>query len=259
MKKIIIVWLWYQGKIFIKFFLKKGYEVIWVCKTEQTKKKIESEYNIEVFLDYKIAIKKNLDVFLIVLCAYPIDFYEDFLNFVCLYNIKILTDLPISFNLNFLDKIVSNDNIYFLLLETKMYFFEKFFNEKKIKIECNLYFNRENLLSIRNPREFLLVDSQYLYNNFLGFDLSKIKLNFLEKKSIIKNLEYLIIVNDNFFYKYEDWKILYYDKRNNIKKVELIIYDYLLDKILFDIENWKNLYKEEYLKNFTYLFKKYYV
>lgn len=259
MKKVIIIWLWYQWKIFINYFKKNKIEIIWVCKTERTKKNIVKNFWIKVYVDYKQAVNENLDTDLIVLCAYPITFYEDFFNFIFDYDIKILTDLPISFNLDFLKKIVDNKNVYFLLLETKLFLFKNILDKNISRIECNLYFNRENLLTIKNPKEFLLVDSQYLYNNFLWFDLSKIKLNFFEKKTVIKNLEYSIIIDENFIYKYEDWRYFYFDKKNNIKKTSLIIYDDLLDEILFDIKNWKNLYKKEYFENFNYLFKKYYV
>ena len=264
--KVVIFWLWWQWKQFIKFFLNRNYIVYWICKTESTKNIIEKEFWIEVFTDYSIILSNNID--LLVLSAYPIDIYDEIISFSNKFNYKILSDLPITFNIKSLNSYVLNDRIYFFLLETKLYFFS-YISSLKLdeiySIDCLLYQNKDNLISQKFRKESLIVDSHYIFNNLLLLDKNFINLNFKFVSRSIKNIEYIINIKfkswNKLIYKYEDWKWLFYvfDYLNNLLfyNCEVIKFDNLLEEYISDINLNNNFYKNNYYESFSLLLKKF--
>jgi len=58
-KKILIIWLWHQGRRVVEFLIGEWLKdnIIWVCKTDDTKSSVEKLYGIEAHLDYKKTIQ----------------------------------------------------------------------------------------------------------------------------------------------------------------------------------------------------------
>lgn len=259
-KKVVVFGLWYQWKQFLNYFLKNNFEVYWICKTLETKDKIEKEFWIQVFTDYKKILNNNID--LMVLCAYPIDIYEEVIEFSKKYNFKILADLPISFSEDFLQKNIWNKQLFLFNLETKLPIFKiiKEDIENIIKSEAILYINDYNIWN----KNWVLVDLQYLVNNLLLLDLKKISFKTIYVNRDIKNIEYIIKIflkDKVILYKYEDWfwKIIYMDYEKNILKIQKnkIIYDEIISSFISDINNNSQKYHKEYMQKFIYLLWKY--
>jgi len=263
-KSVVIFGLWWQGKQFINYFKKKNYKVYWICQSKKTKKNIESKYWIIVYLNYKEILSNNID--LLILSAFPIDIYEKVLDFSLKFNYKILSDLPITFDLSLLKKYIFNDKIYLFLLETQNILFNNIEFDNILKIECLVFQNKNNLLLQKYKKESIIVDTHYVLNNLLLIDMYsilKIKYKFIEK--IIKDIEYIIKIDfidwNNIVYKHENWKWILI-KRNYLNellyiKKEQIIFDKVLDNIISNINKSNNFYKKEYYKMFSYLLKKF--
>lgn len=261
-KKIAIFWLWWQWKQFIRFFKNNWYTVIGICKTVDTKYKVEEEFWIEVFTDYKEVLNNEID--LLVLCAYPITVYKEVLRYSKDYNYKILSDLPITFDIWFLKSCLDDKKLFLFLLETKTIFFKDFYLKNKNKIDrvnCLVLQNKENLKKQKNIKESIIVDSHYMLNNLLWIDLTLLSINYKFVEREIKDVEYIIeIFLNNFWkivYKYEDWKwiTIFIDNNWEItdKKIETIVFDLVLKDFISNINSNKNIYKKEYFNNFNYL------
>lgn len=261
-RNVVIFWLWWQWKQFIKYFLKNKYNVIWICRSLDTKKNIENEFSIKVYNDYRNILDNKID--LLILCAFPIDIYEEILKYSENYTYKILSDLPISFNLEYLEKYVKNEKVFLFLIETKLEFYENYFikyNNEIIKINCLLLQNKDNLKQQKYLKESVIVDTQYMCNNLIGTNLDLLNINYKFVERGIKNIEYIIELFlkkwEKVIYKYEDWKgiIIFCDIYWAIvdKKIENILFDTVLSKYIDDINLNKNSYKEEYINFFTYL------
>ncbi len=264
-KKVCVFWLWYQWKQYIKYFLKNKIDVVWVCKTVQTKNSIEIEFWINVYIGYKEILDNSID--LLILSAYPIDIYEEILEYSRNYDYNILSDLPITFDSDLLSKYLKNNKLFLLLMETKLDFFNSFVSKELnciYKAECLILQNKENLLMQKQKKESIIVDTQYVLNNLLLLPNNLIKINYKFIDKSIKNIEYIIklfLLNwEAVIYKYEDWKGKIYCVNENMKvsyqRIENIFFDKILDEIFFDIENKKRLYINEYYDKFTYILKK---
>ncbi|NDK07668.1 hypothetical protein EOM39_00305 [Candidatus Gracilibacteria bacterium] len=261
-KNVVVLGLGWQGKQFVEFFKKNNYNVVGVCRTKTTKNIIEKKYGINVYTDYKKCLDNKVD--LLVLCAYPISIYEEVLVYSKIYDYKILSDLPVTFDIKLLESCIENKKFFLFLLEAKTEIFNNFFTKYKnvfFKINCLVLQNKNNLKKQINTKESILVDTQYMLNNLLGVntDLFNIKYKFISRD--IKDVEYIIeIVLNNFskfVYKYEDGKgiIVFIDKEGRIieKKEEKIIFDFIMEKVILDIERDNSFLKKDYFKNFNYL------
>lgn len=259
-KNVVVFWLWYQWKQFLRYFLKKNYNVFGICKTENTKNEMKKKFNIQVFTDYKKILNEKID--LLVLTAYPIDIYEDVIEYSHKFNYKILSDLPISFSQSFFKKYFPSKQIFLFHLETKLFLF-KFIQkniEKISKVEWFLLCNDYNI----SNKNWVLVDEQYLLNNLLLIDLSQIYIKRIFVKREIKNVEYLIKIylkDIIVLYKYEEnaWKIIIYNENKKIliDKNILFHYDDLIEKYISDIKKNNNSFQKEYIEKFIFLLKKY--
>ncbi|MDD3302429.1 MAG: hypothetical protein PHN31_02660 [Candidatus Gracilibacteria bacterium] len=260
-KNIVVFGLGWQGKQFVRFFKNNNYNIIGVCKTQETKIKVTNEFGINVFIDYKKCLNNNID--LLVLCAYPIDIYDEIIQYSKNYEYKILSDLPITFDLNKLNNYISNDKLFLFLLETKTEFFNNYYKknlEKIKKVNCLVLQNKGNLRQQKYLRESVIVDTHYMFNNLLGVDNKKLDIRYKFVDRDIKNVEYIIelLLDDlgKIIYKYEDGRgiIVLIDKEGNTKKkTDYIVFDLILREYLKDIENNYNKINGDYLKNFTYL------
>jgi hypothetical protein len=104
------------------------------------------------------------------LSAYPIEIYEEVLYYSKKYDYKILSDLPITFDKILLKKYLSNEKLYLMLLETKLDFFNNFFNKNihNIKfVNCTILQNKNNLKNQKYKKESIIVDIHYALNNLL--------------------------------------------------------------------------------------------
>lgn len=260
-KTVAIFWLWWQGKQFLRYFT-KDYNVIWICRTSETKEKIENEFWIKVYTSYKECLNEGID--LLVLCAYPILIYEEILDYSKDYNYKILSDLPLTFDLDLLEIYIKNQRLYLFLLETKTEFYKNYYLENKekiVEVNCLILQNRENLKKQKFKRESVIVDSHYMLNNLIWIDNKILKINYKFIEREVMDVEYIIELklrnSRKIVYKYQDgqWIIIEFDEKLNIidKKKNRITFDLLLNEIIEDIENGINTLNEEYFKNFTYL------
>jgi hypothetical protein len=111
----------------------------------------------------------NSSIDILVLAAYPIDIYEEIIEYSKDFNYKILSDLPISFHPEILLKHIGNKQVHLFLQETYLSFFRKIslLNNNIININCLLLQNKNNLLHQEFKRESLIVDTQYMLNNLL--------------------------------------------------------------------------------------------
>jgi hypothetical protein len=66
--------------------------------------------------------------------------------------------------------------------------------------------------------------------------------------------------NSKIIYKYEDWKgiSIFIDDNWDIidSKIQNIVFDFILDKYLYDLNLNINVFKKEYFKSFIYLLTK---
>ena len=84
-KKILIIWLWQQWKKLINFLISEWCKnnIIWVCKTTETKIYTENEYNITVITDYKKALKiYNKNISFIFIWVNPIKIQEEIYKYI---------------------------------------------------------------------------------------------------------------------------------------------------------------------------------
>ncbi len=263
-KKVVIFWLWWQWKQFLSYFIKKKYSVIWICKSEKTKESIENIYKIKVFTDYKKVLSN--DIFLLVLCAYPVDIYDEVISYSRKYNYKILSDLPISFNKDKIQSYWNIQRLFFFIMETKLFFFKylKKNLHKVKKVNCIIYINKNNLSKQKFKKESIMVDTHYCLNNLLWINLDLLEIKYKLKLDTIKDVEYIIEVLFfdwfKWIYKYEDgrWIMLIKNKKGLTQEVfnNRIFFDNVMNEYIRDIFNWNNYYKKEYINNFIFLIEK---
>jgi len=135
MKKVLIIWLWWQWEKYINYFKKNNYKVFWVCKTIKTKEKIEKKYSIWIELDYK---KINYNDFDIIIISLPptIQWQVSLEILESWYKNKLIIEIPVTWNKKELEKIKKYKNAFFFLEEyyTLMaHFLRKIlFHQKKI-------------------------------------------------------------------------------------------------------------------------------
>lgn len=264
MKNILIIWLWWQGKKFLNFFaMNKTYNIYWCCKTDLTKLKIQNEYDIDVYLDYKNVLNsKKID--LVISTVFPTEEqYNIVIDILESYNVKVLVDLPISFDLDKLKYILQFDNLYLINIEHYTKIFDFISNNVQIidKIETTLYINKDNLKNQLDLRKALLVDKFYVLNNLLAVDFKKIYVSYKYKLTTIKDIEFYlkIFLNNSkvIYYKYEDSKGIIIDKNNNVI-VDIINYSNIINRLLINIFfdkniNKNNLFKRKHLEYWSYL------
>lgn len=265
-KKICIFWLWFQGRQYLKYFLKNNYEVVWVCRTIETKENIEREFWINVVTNYKNVLDNNID--LLVLSVYPIDIYEELFEYSENYNYDILSDLPLTFNSYLLNKYLSNERLFLMLMESKLDFFNFFVKNNLDKIhyaKCLILQNKDNLLKQKYKKESLIVDTHYVLNNLLWLPENKININYKFIDRNIKNIEYIIelfLINwEKVIFRYEEWKwqIFCINSKWEVyyKNIKRIIVDDIMNLIISDIKEKNRNYIEDYYNNFIYIIKKF--
>lgn len=242
MKKILIFWLWNQGEKYVKYFSNKWFEIIWVSKSWLNKKKLKNISKIykseELFLDKNFNFS---DFENIVLAVLPIKEHEKILEKILDINYfwKIFVEKPVSYDLEFLEKLKNYKNIYYFVDE--LYFSD--FYEKIEKY--NLVF----VLYNHNNSEFIhLLEHIFwwflLSENFENI-LQKLKIKFLKNKNEI-DLKYNIIFEKNILF-FERWDLFL-----NNKKILSTNFSKSLDFYLNLNENQNNLLQ----KNF-YLMRKF--
>ncbi len=242
MRKVLIIWLWWQGKKYINYFLKNSYLVSWICKTKETKQKIEREYSIEVSLDYKEVLYDNFDI--IVLSLPPKIQWE-----IALYILKnwfknkLLIEIPVTWNFNELEKINKYKNVFFFLEEyyTLMAQFLRKIDTKEIKrIHINIISNKQDYINLEARK----VSYIHINNNFLwiNINLNKDIYNFEFHNS--SDIFYEIYIE------YNKTKIIYVFNKEKYLKIwaKKYIDNYNFDNILKKILEDSKLYNKYYLE-----------
>lgn len=262
-KKVAIFGLGYQGKQFLKYFLKHSYEVVGICKTKETQRNIQEQFWISVYTDYKMILNNNID--LLILCAYPINIYSETIKYSEKFNYKILADLPITFDRKQFLEYEKNNQLFLFLQEAKLDFFRQV--QGKIsdaqKIEIFILQNKLNLQKQTYKKESIIVDTHYALCNVLWFEYKKINISYVFVERKIKNMEYVIkmhmLDSSQTVLLYEDGKQIVAKYKNGFcisKMKKIIVFDEIMDIIILDIEQEKNIYKKEYFQMLLYLFKK---
>ena len=242
MKKVLVIWTWGQWEKYINYFIKNNYMVYWVCKTNNTKNKIENKYNIPVLLDYE---KLNLEDFNIIIVSLPpeIQWQVSISILKKRYRNKLIIEIPISWDENEVEEIKKYDNVYFFLEEyyTLLSIFLRKINIKDIwNINIDIFTNKEDYDNLK-AREVTYI---HINNNFLWLNLKNITyhFNFHDNENIYYDV--------SFNYK---WKLIHY-KFNKEKYLKLwdkkIVDNYNFDNILSKIlQEENNFNKYYYIKN----------
>lgn len=244
MKKVLIFWAWNQWSKYIDFFNSKGYIIDLVTKTWFTK--IDSSKFIEIY-KYSNLLKLNnsffQDYFYIVVAVSPYTETEILLKDLYCRNLNnfILVEKPVSYDLDFLSKLVFKENYYFFIDELILWkYFTKFLWLDTLIIIS--IFENHTLYNI-NLLEHIL----WIFITFDNFDsiLSNITIKFNKNnfdyfyyeifisKYFIKCIKGYFFINDKLFYKLRfknslDF-LLSVSKENNLlyKKNFLILRSYL--------------------------------
>jgi len=222
--------------------VKNDYEVFWICKTNVTREKIQKDYNITVYLDYKKLEYNDFDIIVISVPPY-VQWKISVFIIENWYKNKLILEYSIVFNIEEFKKLHRYDNIFFFLEEyySMLNRFLKKINIEKIEeFLINIKINNLNNIDFKN------IYLKHITNNFLWFDIdkNKFKSNFILSKST--NLDYSIIFNYNWiinkFYFWNEtylkiWDKYFYDNWNFNKN---------LDKFLIEINNNNNLFNINY-------------
>ncbi len=246
-KKIIIIWLWRQWLKLIDFLIWEWVKdnIIWVCKTQKTKKEIEKQYSINVDNNYIQTIKSNLNnIAFIFIGVNPlknqeeiyINILKDFSNNKILIEKSFIEDKK-TINLlkhkNYPHAIVKNENLY-------LNFFKEIIkkniitknNLKKLVIKIEL--NNNIYEKIINKKVYLLSYIwDYLYflkpeiinYNSISWNYKawyKIFLDINWKIPVIiimKKLKQQSLTNNTILYKLENNKSCLFNNTSNKSKI----------------------------------------
>jgi len=206
MKKVLVFWMWNQWIKYLNYFSKLWYSLDVV--TRSWKVKSNSFFcNYYIFYDlinFDSTFFSNYDF--IVVAVNPYEQLDLVLRFIYSkkLNNKIIIDKPVSYDIEFLSKLLLKDNYYFFIDEillSKLYL--NLFNINSFS-NLNIVIYSKNKLSYIDILEhvfwWFLLDS-----NFLNL-FNKIKINFINK-SIWNDLLYYKIYNKKFLLSFEAWKI----------------------------------------------------
>jgi len=238
MKKVLIIWLWWQWKKYLNYFIKNNYIVSWVCKTSKTKEYIEETYWIDIFLDYWKLILNNYD--LIIVSLPPEIQWEISLDILgSWYNNKLIIEIPVTWNKSELQKIKSYKNAYFYLEEYYTLlskFLRKINLSKSTSINIDITTSKEDYdnLKARNV-SFIHINNNFLW---LNFDNIKYNFNFHDREDIFYKITFVYknniveyVFNDEKYLKI--WKSIFKD-------------DYNFDKVLWQIIEEENNFSNSY-------------
>ncbi len=241
MKKVLIIWLWCQWEKYINYFKKNNYEIFWVCKTKETKVKIEKKYNIEVNLDYK---KNNYNNFYIIIVSLPpsIQWKISLEILDSWYKNKLIIEIPITWDKQELKKIKKYNNAFFFLEEyyTLMAQFLRKIDENKIKrININIISSKKDYIDLEARKVSLLhVNNNFLWSNihlkqdYYNFEFHKSEDIFYEIYIDYNNVEIIYVFNKEKYLKI--WTKKYIDKIN---------FDNVLSKLILENRNFNKYYK----------------
>lgn len=225
-KKIIVIWLWKQWKKIVNFFISLWLvdNIIWICKTIETKEYCEKKFNIYISLDLDLVINKyGSDVWFIFIWVMPDDVQDE----IYIKTNNIFTNVPILIEKSFisessLNKINMN---HFTWIIVEEYSYLPFFikikeirdNIKEINIIVNL---NEATYSEILKKELSFMSYIYWYIYILDIsNIKVIKISKLDwKAKVLLLINWHIIINiilkrtDNV---YNFNSIIYKDINNN--------------------------------------------
>ncbi len=119
MKKVLIFWLWKQGRKYIDYFSDFGYKIIGVNQTGIGPEGYKTFSNIS-FLDVRSYEKKFFEEFnYIIVAAFPYKNQNKILDFLCSMNlnVKIIVEKPVVTDVAQLKNLIKEKNIYYFIDE----------------------------------------------------------------------------------------------------------------------------------------------
>lgn len=240
MKKALIIWLWWQWKKYLEFFLKHNYQVAWVCKSATTQEDISIQYKIPVFLDYNQLKINNFDV--IIVAIPPENQWKVSLDILKKgFEWQLIIEIPVSWDNSEIQELKNYKNVYFFLEEYYTLlakFLRKVWSWDIEDILIDVYTHKEDFEDLQ-AKEVTFI---HIKNNFLWTWISETKLHysfhFHEREDIFYEV--------SFSYKWT--KVKY--KFDVVKSLEiwdkLFHDDYNFDKVLKELLNEKNNFNKYY-------------
>ncbi len=218
--------------------MKNNYIVSWICKTNKTKKYVEDEYWIDVFLSYWNLILNEYD--LIIISLPPEIQWEISLDILeSWYNNKLIIEIPVTWKQEELEKLKSYKNAYFYLEEYYTLlskFIRKICLDKSTDINIDITTSKEDYDNVKARKvTFIHINNNFLW---LSFDNIKYNFNFHNREDIFYKVEFSYknkiveyVFNEEKYLKI--WKSIFKD-------------DYNFDKVLWQIIEEENNFSNSY-------------
>ena len=247
MNKVLIIWLWKQWEKYIHYFLKNNYTVYWVCKTVETKHKIQKKYGIQVENDFLTFLKVQ-EVSIIVIALSPEIQWKIALELAKKYPaIQIIVEIPVSWDNKIIKELKKYQNCIFYLEE---YFtlLAKFLRKidtlsiKKVYIKVSV--SKEDYYDKNSAKvTYLHIMNNFLWTN-IDRDLIQFSYYFHQREDIFYEVYFdYNDINIHYFFHQEKYLIVgknkYSDKYN---------FDYVLMNILSLDKQKINTLKEKYME-----------
>lgn len=218
MKKILIFWLWFQAKKYVKYFLDKSFEIEVVTKTWENKNNVK---NIsKIYKSEEILKNKNFDFSIykiIILAIKPVEEQEKMIKYFLEndFSGKIIVEKPVSNDIDLLNKLIMKNNIYYFFDELVLHsLYKKIFNQKN-DIYC-IFSDHNKLEHLISP--FLLFENFY----YLLCDFIFKKANFWKEESLFYK-----IIFKKYTIDFKNWSLFI-----NLKHIKNILFSESLDYII---------------------------
>lgn len=214
-QKALIIGLWWQWKKYLNYFLKNGYLVSGICKTDITKNAIEKEYSINVFTNYSILDWENFDVIIVSL---PLEKQWKIVKKLAkkYKKSKFFVEIPVTTDIKILKELTKMENISYFMEESWTLLSKLLLKLKNPKIDIEITLNKSD----KTDYNAMFVCYTHLLNNFLFVqklpNLWEIKFNYHDKEDIF----YRVSFWPNLVYIFDEkprlinWKKVYIDNYN---------------------------------------------
>lgn len=236
MKKVLILWLWFQWKKYVNYFLNNWFLVDWVTKSWLNKNNM---LNLNKIFSFD-KIKKQHSIFyqydVIVIAIKPYKEQTNVIEFILSIGVKnkLIIEKPVTNNLSLLHKLIDKDNIYFFIDELILWkSYNKIIN-KNSDLSLIIYDKTDSdNISEHAISPFFLSDKFIFINK-------KIKTFFWTKKWV-SALNYKIIIDNKYIIHCNSWNFYL----NNIKIYSLNFWkslEFILNINLIDNKTMKTNY-----------------
>jgi len=243
-KKVLIFWLWFQWKKYIKYFLDNWYIIDWISKTWLNKNNII--WLNEIYSFEYIENKKDFNFVkynYIIVAIKPYDEQDNVIKSLLEKEIKnkIIIEKPVSYDMDLLYKILQLDNYYFFIDENILWnLYKKVFKNNINNIKFIIY----DKSGYNHILEHMIAPFLF-FDNFIDI-LDLIEIKFWKDKK--EDTFYYDIIYNNFIINCNKWII-----NLNSKNIYNLYFKNSLDFLL----NLDYIYNKLFKINFLIFRKKY--